>query len=237
MKPSLCLITHSIPQDNACCLFLNSSETRLTPVCSVLFYILISKIIFFYYTSHFVCRRFVKVTISRLKILLPWLMEKPCGVCLIITSGRNFIVPVLTMYCLNHFLLCWSCFTDFQSFWIIVVICSQDPNERNGKKSIISATDCTDAAHNFILSQKLTTLLGNFPEVNIQHMSSSNSHPLWSIVIWHVFMHYWTLTVLCEQLKHVQNTSRQILSKQNLKDDYLKIWLFILYWTFREFCC
>ncbi|KHG19323.1 Abnormal spindle-like microcephaly-associated protein [Gossypium arboreum] len=40
----------------------------------------------------------------------------------------------------------------------------QDSHEPRGEKSIMSATDYTDAVHNFILSQKLTTLLGNFPE-------------------------------------------------------------------------
>lgn len=65
-----------------------------------------------------------------------------------------------------------------------------DPNERNGKKSIISATDCTDAAHNFILSQKLTTLLGNFPEVLqtsdiLEHNGACNDR---SVVILLVFL-------------------------------------------------
>ncbi|TYG65530.1 hypothetical protein ES288_D06G193400v1 [Gossypium darwinii] len=42
---------------------------------------------------------------------------------------------------------------------------NKDSHEPRGEKSIMSATDYTDAVHNFILSQKLTTLLGNFPEV------------------------------------------------------------------------
>ncbi|MFS7934043.1 putative IQ motif, EF-hand binding, calponin domain, armadillo-like helical, CH domain superfamily [Helianthus anomalus] len=41
---------------------------------------------------------------------------------------------------------------------------NMDPKETNGA-SIISASDYVDAVHNFLLSQKLTTLLGNFPEV------------------------------------------------------------------------
>ncbi|MBA0627065.1 hypothetical protein Godav_004618 [Gossypium davidsonii] len=41
---------------------------------------------------------------------------------------------------------------------------NKDSHEPRGEKSIMSATDYTDAVHNFILSQKLTTLLGNFPE-------------------------------------------------------------------------
>lgn len=56
-------------------------------------------------TSFFFCRQFVKVTISNLKILLPWLMEKLYGVCLIITLGGKFAVLVLAMYCSNHFVI------------------------------------------------------------------------------------------------------------------------------------
>ncbi|XP_057963277.1 uncharacterized protein LOC131154486 isoform X3 [Malania oleifera] len=41
----------------------------------------------------------------------------------------------------------------------------KDANEVNGEESIVSVADYTDAVHNFILSQKLTTILGNFPEV------------------------------------------------------------------------
>ncbi|KAI3710467.1 hypothetical protein L2E82_40250 [Cichorium intybus] len=41
---------------------------------------------------------------------------------------------------------------------------NKDPKETN-EVSIMSASDYMDAVHNFLLSQKLTTLLGNFPEV------------------------------------------------------------------------
>ncbi|OMO76771.1 IQ motif, EF-hand binding site [Corchorus capsularis] len=41
----------------------------------------------------------------------------------------------------------------------------QDSHEPRGQESIVSATDYTDAVHNFVLSQKLTALLGTFPEV------------------------------------------------------------------------
>lgn len=40
-----------------------------------------------------------------------------------------------------------------------------DVGETIGGTSIMSLSDYTDAVHYFILSQKLTTLLGNFPEV------------------------------------------------------------------------
>jgi len=47
----------------------------------------------------------------------------------------------------------------------VTVTFLQDLNDRS-KGSIVSMRDTTDAVHNFVLSQKLTTLLGNFPEVN-----------------------------------------------------------------------
>ncbi|OMO64877.1 IQ motif, EF-hand binding site [Corchorus olitorius] len=42
---------------------------------------------------------------------------------------------------------------------------NKDSHEPRGQESIVSATDYTDAVHNFVLSQKLTALLGTFPEV------------------------------------------------------------------------
>ncbi|KAL0398747.1 UNVERIFIED_CONTAM: protein abnormal spindle [Sesamum radiatum] len=41
----------------------------------------------------------------------------------------------------------------------------KDPDGTKREVSIMSAIEYTDAVHNFILSQKLTSLLGNFPEV------------------------------------------------------------------------
>ena len=43
----------------------------------------------------------------------------------------------------------------------------QDPQKTNGEESIMSVTHCSDAAHNFILLQKLASLLGDFPEVSV----------------------------------------------------------------------
>lgn len=47
--------------------------------------------------SHCNCvpRPYVKIMVSRLRRILHWLMEKPYGACLIITSARNFTVLVL----------------------------------------------------------------------------------------------------------------------------------------------
>ena len=44
----------------------------------------------------------------------------------------------------------------------------QDVNKKSGKESIMSTNDYSDAVYNFLLSQKLTALLGNFPEASIQ---------------------------------------------------------------------
>ncbi|KAL1146893.1 hypothetical protein V6Z11_A10G015900 [Gossypium hirsutum] len=43
--------------------------------------------------------------------------------------------------------------------------CPNDSHETRDEKSIMSTTDYTDAVHNFVLSQKLTAILGKFPEV------------------------------------------------------------------------
>ncbi|KAL6567489.1 hypothetical protein OROGR_001157 [Orobanche gracilis] len=56
---------------------------------------------------------------------------------------------------------------------------SKDPNGAKGEVSIMSVMDYTDAVYNFILSQKLTSLLGKFPEVLqvsdiIEHNGVSN---------------------------------------------------------------
>ncbi|CAK7351147.1 unnamed protein product [Dovyalis caffra] len=51
---------------------------------------------------------------------------------------------------------------------------SKDPHESRGEESLMSAIDYTDAVHNFLLSQKLTTLLWNFPEV--LHISDILEH-------------------------------------------------------------
>lgn len=48
--------------------------------------------------------------------------------------------------------------------------------ETKGEESVVSTTDYTDAFHNFILSQKLTTLLGNFPEVGFKIVYLCLSH-------------------------------------------------------------
>ncbi|KAJ6934913.1 hypothetical protein NC652_010022 [Populus alba x Populus x berolinensis] len=43
----------------------------------------------------------------------------------------------------------------------------KDPHESRREESLMSAIDYTDSVHNFLLSQKLTTLLWNFPEISL----------------------------------------------------------------------
>lgn len=60
------------------------------------------------------------------------------------------------------------------SICFIIIIWSQDPQKAGGRESIMSAIDYPDAVHNFIFSQKLITLLGNFPEVSIHSFFNIN---------------------------------------------------------------
>ncbi|XVE51131.1 hypothetical protein DITRI_Ditri02bG0014400 [Diplodiscus trichospermus] len=58
------------------------------------------------------------------------------------------------------------CLLDYYFRRELSCSCSnKNSHETRGEESIMSATDYTDAVHNFVLSQKLTALLGNFPEV------------------------------------------------------------------------
>lgn len=60
------------------------------------------------------------------------------------------------------------------SICFILIIWSQDPQKAGGRESIMSAIDYPDAVYNFIFSQKLITLLGNFPEVSIHSFFNIN---------------------------------------------------------------
>ncbi|KAG5246756.1 abnormal spindle microcephaly-associated protein [Salix suchowensis] len=67
---------------------------------------------------------------------------------------------------------------------------NMDPHESRREESLMSAIDYTDSVHNFLLSQKLTTLLWNFPEVLhisdiLEHSGASNHR---SVVILLVFL-------------------------------------------------
>ncbi|KAK4755067.1 hypothetical protein SAY87_008824 [Trapa incisa] len=62
--------------------------------------------------------------------------------------------------------------TDGKAIWCLLdhyfrkeLSCSCAPKGSKGEESIMSASDYPDAVHNFVLSQRLTALLGDFPEV------------------------------------------------------------------------
>ncbi|XP_021644616.2 uncharacterized protein LOC110638375 isoform X2 [Hevea brasiliensis] len=69
----------------------------------------------------------------------------------------------------------FSSLLDGKAIWCLLdyyfrkeLCCSHSPKEPNDSRSgesIMSANNYTDAVHNFILSQKLINLLGNFPEI------------------------------------------------------------------------
>ncbi|CAL5408374.1 unnamed protein product [Camellia sinensis] len=68
----------------------------------------------------------------------------------------------------------------------------KDIRETSGETSIMSVSDYTDVVHNFILSQKFTTLLGNFPVVLqvsdiLEHNGPCNSQ---SVIILLVFLSF-----------------------------------------------
>ncbi|CAI9087830.1 OLC1v1022007C1 [Oldenlandia corymbosa var. corymbosa] len=69
---------------------------------------------------------------------------------------------------------------------------SKDPDETNKVISLVSTSEYADAVHNFILSQKLTLLLGNFPEVLqvsdlLEYNSACNDR---SVIILLVFLSF-----------------------------------------------
>lgn len=113
--------------------------------------------------------------VSRSRSFLHWLMEKPYGAYLIIIFARIFIVLVLWRCYIYSFPLFQIIF-NYRSVSIcfILIIWSQDSQKAGGRESIMSAIDYPDAVHNFIFSQKLTTLLGNFPEVSFHSFFNIN---------------------------------------------------------------
>ncbi|KAL8107767.1 hypothetical protein AgCh_024245 [Apium graveolens] len=68
----------------------------------------------------------------------------------------------------------------------------EEQTKASGEASIMSAANYTDAVHNFLMSQKLTTLLGKFPEVLqvsdlLEHNGVCNDR---SVIIMLVFLSY-----------------------------------------------
>ncbi|KAK7264494.1 hypothetical protein RJT34_32103 [Clitoria ternatea] len=92
---------------------------------------------------------------SSLELLLNWIQ----AVC------ENYDCAVDNFHSLVDGKAIW-CLLDYYFQKELHNSCSlKEVNRKSGKASIMSLNEYSDAVYNFILSQKLTTLLGNFPEV------------------------------------------------------------------------
>ncbi|KAH9624093.1 hypothetical protein KSS87_018307 [Heliosperma pusillum] len=91
---------------------------------------------------------------THLDMLLNWMK----AIC------KNYDKEIESLASLVDGKVMW-CLLDFYFRKELHCSCSmKEPNNSNDE-SIVSIRDATDAVHNFVLSQKLTTLMGNFPEV------------------------------------------------------------------------
>ncbi|KAJ1405595.1 P-loop containing nucleoside triphosphate hydrolase [Sesbania bispinosa] len=92
---------------------------------------------------------------TSLELLLNWIQ----AVC------DNYDCPIDNFHSLVDGKAIW-CLLDYYFQKELDDSCSlKEVNKQSGKASILSVNEYSDALYNFILSQKLTTLLGNFPEV------------------------------------------------------------------------
>ena len=117
--------------------------------------------------DHYRFRQFAKIIIAGLTTFRHWLMERPYGACLIIIFARNFLVLAQRRF-YHYYLSIVAYFTStyyFSFMYSYFYYLFQDSCRSTGEESIVLVTDYPDAVHNFLLSQRLTTLLGNFPEV------------------------------------------------------------------------
>ncbi|KAJ9566243.1 hypothetical protein OSB04_002209 [Centaurea solstitialis] len=93
-------------------------------------------------------------TLSHLETLLEWI-KAICENYDLVVENFASLMDGKAMWCLLDYYFRKEHCNDQ---------CNKDLNETN-EVSIMSTSDYVDAVHNFLLSQKLTTLLGNFPEV------------------------------------------------------------------------
>ncbi|XP_057420021.1 uncharacterized protein LOC130714144 [Lotus japonicus] len=92
---------------------------------------------------------------SSLELLLNWIQ----AVC------DNYNCPIDNFLSLVDGKAIW-CLLDYYFQKELHNTCSlKEVNDKNFKASVMPVNEYSDALYNFILSQKLTTLLGNFPEV------------------------------------------------------------------------
>ncbi|KMS96741.1 hypothetical protein BVRB_8g200460 isoform A [Beta vulgaris subsp. vulgaris] len=118
-------------------------------------------------------------TSTHLDVLLLW-MKVICG---------NYDVKMESMRSLVDGKVMW-CLLDFYFQKELHCPCSMKDINDTSEESIVSMRDTIDAVHSFVLSQKLTTLLGDFPEVlQISDILESNGASNYkSVVILLVFL-------------------------------------------------
>ncbi|XP_050920767.1 uncharacterized protein LOC127138374 isoform X4 [Lathyrus oleraceus] len=117
---------------------------------------------------------------SSLDLLLKWIQ----AVC------DNYNCTVDNFYSLVDGKAIWCLLDYYFQKELHNVSSLKEVYEKSGKTSIMSVNEYSDALYNFILSQKLTTLLGNFPEVLqisdlLQHNGACSDR---SVVILVVFL-------------------------------------------------
>ncbi|XP_047966003.1 abnormal spindle-like microcephaly-associated protein homolog isoform X1 [Salvia hispanica] len=115
-----------------------------------------------------------------LDLLLNWI-QAVCATYELKVESHSSLLDGKAMWCLLDFYFRkeHDCSCSFK-----------DPCGTKNEVSIMSAIEYTDAVHNFILSQKLTSLLGNFPEVLqvsdiLEHNGASSGK---SVIILLVFL-------------------------------------------------
>ncbi|KAL1537350.1 abnormal spindle-like microcephaly-associated protein isoform X1 [Salvia divinorum] len=120
------------------------------------------------------------ITQAPLVLLLNWI-QAVCATYELKVESHSSLLDGKAMWCLLDFYFRkeHDCSCSFK-----------DPCGTKNEVSIMSAIEYTDAVHNFILSQKLTSLLGNFPEVLqvsdiLEHNGASNGK---SVIILLVFL-------------------------------------------------
>ncbi|KAG8385724.1 hypothetical protein BUALT_Bualt03G0075000 [Buddleja alternifolia] len=119
-------------------------------------------------------------TLTLLELLLSWI-QAICETYEFNVESHSSLLDGKAMWCLldYYFRKEHDCSCSFK-----------DPDGTKTEVSIMSAIEYTDAVHNFILSQKLTSLLGNFPEVLqvsdiLEHNGACNGQ---SVIVLLVFL-------------------------------------------------
>ncbi|KAK4439325.1 protein abnormal spindle [Sesamum alatum] len=122
----------------------------------------------------------ISSTLTLLDLLLRWI-QAICETYEFKIENQSSLLDGKAMWCLldYYFRKEHDCSCSFK-----------DPDGTKREVSIMSGIEYTDAVHNFILSQKLTSLLGNFPEVLqvsdiLEHNGACNGQ---SVIVLLVFL-------------------------------------------------